>query len=170
MYGMNALPCPDSMHMPSKCCLDQCTNKLVCHMMGLEQQATALLWDRRELVFFAKKDRPHQRILFLCVCSTTIYWTSGIPPPMLYSWVHLRYNSTPHMSEQFYYEPFFKFLIHCGSLFSCSPYNCEISLSLAQSYIWMRSTKQGHCPRIGVTTFAPTSVSKSEFSDTCSYR
>lgn len=53
-------------------------------MMGLGQQATALLWERTELVFPAKNGGPHQRILFHCVCSTTIYHTSLITPSALY--------------------------------------------------------------------------------------
>lgn len=121
MDDRNAQSCSVTLHIPSTCHIDQYMNKLVCLMMRLGQQATALLWDRRELVFHAKKGRPHQRILFHCVCSTTIYHTSAITPSALYPPAHFRaimQHLTPLSSVN--YEPFLNFLIYCGSLFSCS--------------------------------------------------
>lgn len=75
----------------------------------------------RELVFHAKKGRPHQRILFHCLCSTTIYHTSAITPSTLYPPAHFR-AIMQHLIllSSVNYEPFLKFLLHYGSFFSCS--------------------------------------------------
>lgn len=117
---MNAQSCSVTLHISSTCYIDQYTNKLVCFMMGVEQEARALLWARRELVLHAKNGRPHQGILSHSVCST-IYHTSVITPSALYPPAHLRaimHHLTPLSSVN--YEPFQKLLLHCGSLFCCS--------------------------------------------------
>lgn len=73
-------------------------------MMGLEQQAAAFLWERTKLVFHAKKGRPHKRILFHCVCTTTIYHISLSTPSALY----VRYLTMQHLTplSSANYEPF----------------------------------------------------------------
>lgn len=63
-------------------------------MMGLEQQAAALLWERTKLVFHAKK----------VVCTTTIYHISLSTPSALY----VRYLTMQHLTplSSANYEPF----------------------------------------------------------------
>lgn len=158
---MNAQSCSVTLHIPSTCHIDQYTNKLVCLMMGLRQQATALLWERTELVFHAKKGGPHQRISFHCVCSTSIYHTSPITPFTLYPLCEMFIMLHPTPLSSVNYEPFLSFYF--------TVVHCSLALCPAQNHIRVRFKKQGHCLRIGETTLAPNSFIKLEFNDSFTY-